>query len=567
MAYNEIIMLLAGIGILLFAMNIFEGALKSLGGRKLKYVLQKFTKNGWAAIWTGTRSTSILQSSSLVSLLVLAFVGAGVMQLSSAIGVIIGANIGTTVTSLIVGRLGFGKLHISAIAMPMIAIGGLSFIFLKNEKYLSRARLLVGFGLLFLGLDFMKESVDVLKTTFDIAQYKDSSLWIFGIIGMLITIIIQSSSAVGVMTLTALGAGIVSFPASIAIVMGSNIWTTITAVIGSFGWAAIKRKVALSQVLFNVISAVIGIVFFWQYIRLTMDVLGFKWNPIMGNAILNTIFNISTAVLFWFALKPFTRMIEWIMPAKTSDDIQLRIQGATIKHKNETFAQPQIYALYEDCKILIDYIFAYNTYLFGFKKKSLFNEDMNSKDILANLNTRNSTKQKKHYENIKKIGDIMLEHLLPLKIKKLPKDVRWLSEHIETSIYSAIKSAKSLKNIQSDILDLKDTPNKNLQAMYTTMQENAATFYMHVANIIDRDYNKENFEELNTALKKITKDHKTFIENISKKIAKNKLSDLEIPTLINIDHYLYQSANTLVTALQHTYLTWSEKKTFDKIKI
>ena len=141
---------------------------------------------------------------------------------------------------------------------------------------------------------------------------------------------IQSSSAVGVMTLIALSEGLIGFPASIAIVMGSNIGTTFTGVIASLGGKTIKRQIAIAQVLFNVISAIIGIVFFYGYIWFTLDVLGFRDNEVMGNAVLNAVFNISTAVLFGFFLVPFTKLVKRIIPdgsAEKKEDLGLTIDA------------------------------------------------------------------------------------------------------------------------------------------------------------------------------------------------------------------------------------------------
>ena len=161
----------------------------------------------------------------------------------------------------------------------------------------------------------MKESVEILQQTLDIAAYADFGLPAFFVIGIIITIILQSSSAVGVITLTALSSQIIDFPASIAIVMGANIGTTFTGIIASLGGKTIKRQLAVAQVLFNVISGIIGIIFFWQYIRLTQTFLGIQ-DPIMGNAVLNFIFNFTTSLAFAPFLVQFSRWIEKLIPEK-----------------------------------------------------------------------------------------------------------------------------------------------------------------------------------------------------------------------------------------------------------
>ncbi len=153
--------LLAGLGIFMFGMFLMEESIKKLSGRAFKRLIRVYTTGKVKSIFSGIFVTSILQSSSAVSLMVLAFVGAGIMSMENAIGVILGSNIGTTVTAWIVASIGF-KVNIESFALPLIGMGGLGLIFLgRSEKYSNISKLLVGFGFLFMGLDYMKTSVEV----------------------------------------------------------------------------------------------------------------------------------------------------------------------------------------------------------------------------------------------------------------------------------------------------------------------------------------------------------------------------------------------------------------------
>src|SRR5690606_27345529 len=155
----DIWLLLAGLGIFLFGIRLIEGAIAVLGGREFKRMLRTYTSRRFRAIVTGTVATLLLQSSTAVTLMVMAFVGAGIISLENSIGVVLGANIGTTATSWIVATIGF-KLDIAEFALPFIGIGGLVLLFLgKSPRYNQVSHLLVGFGFLFLGLDQMKDSV------------------------------------------------------------------------------------------------------------------------------------------------------------------------------------------------------------------------------------------------------------------------------------------------------------------------------------------------------------------------------------------------------------------------
>ncbi len=426
--------------------------------------------------------------------------------------------------------------------------------------------MMVGFGLLFLGLDFMKASVDAMQGQFGLEHFKNLNLREFGILWFILTIMISSSWAVSILTLAALDGGIISFPAAIAIWRGATIGTTFPAVLWSLGGWRIKSQLAASHVLFNAISVVISLIFFWQYIWLINDVLWFDDKPVMGNAVLNIIFDASTALLLWFLLTPFTKFIVWLIPSKKDTDLRLKVLDATVKGQKSgaTFASAKLYALHEDCKALINYVAVYNAYLFGRDMKEL-KTIKGSKKVIKAVD-RDKTKHKEMYFESKKISDIMFENLLPLKNERLPKDVGEISEHVEKTIYSAVKSAKSTKNIYRDIQDLKESESNVLKDIYHTYSNESKEFYIHVAHITDSEYKKENFHELGIALKRIETYHHGFIEMVTKFITKSKdFEEIDIPSLINIDHYIYQSAKTMVKALQNTYLTDQEESSFEEI--
>ena len=186
---------LAGLGIFLFGMHSLEEAVKSLSGKTFRRMIRSYTDGTLKAIGSGSLVTAVLQSSSAVSLMVLAFVGAGVLSMESAIGVVMGSNIGTTFTAWIVATFGF-KIKIESFAFPLIGIGGAGLIFLRSyDKLMQSSKLLLGFGFLFLGLDHMKVSVEDLAQSFNLDQISGYGLWLYVLAGIIITALMQSSSA------------------------------------------------------------------------------------------------------------------------------------------------------------------------------------------------------------------------------------------------------------------------------------------------------------------------------------------------------------------------------------
>lgn len=564
MGWVDIRWFLAWLWFIIFGMNLFEQALKILWGNKVKWFLEKYTSNRWASLTTGFTATSLLNSSTLVTLLTIAFVGAGVMQLYNAIGVILGANIWSATWAVLIAFLGFWELKISVIAMPLIALGWCSLIFVKQEKYKTIAHMLIGFWLLFLWISFMKESVEALQAMFDLGKYKDMSLRMFWFIGIAATAVLHSSGALGIMTLAALDGGIISFPASVAINMGANIGTTFTAFYASLGWRKTKRQVAMSHVLFNLLSSVIGVVLFWQYIRFTNEFLWFGNNLVVANAVLNFIFNLTTAVLFACFLKTYTKFIEWIIPHDAKEEKKLHIESSEDGSNSTQMSLPKLYALQEDTKTLIDHAFLYNSYVFAIHGHDLMGDFIDSDALIKKMNTRDKEHHIKLYHDTKIIADKLLSYTLPLKQQINGTMIEPFSR-IERSINDSLKSIKSIKNIYRDIQNLAESNNPVLQDIYKQLVENSIHLYRHIAIIIDRHYDAENLEELSAALEKIKLYHSHFVDELSNLASKKKLVNEELSTLLNIDHYLFQSAHTIVEAVHHMYLTEEEAIKFQNL--
>ncbi|MFU8768183.1 MAG: Na/Pi cotransporter family protein, partial [Desulfotignum sp.] len=219
---------LAGLGIFLFGMFMMEESIKLLSGRSFKILIRRYTGSRVKGLLTGIASTAVLQSSSAVSLMVLAFVGAQLVTLVNAIAVIMGAKVGTTITAWIVAVFGF-KFKIETFALPLIGLGGVGLIFLsKSPRYVNISKLLISFGFLFHGLDFMKTSVEQLASAIDIASLPAFGPFVYILAGILLTAIMQSSSATLAVILTTLFTGIIDFKAGAAMVIGANIGTTVT---------------------------------------------------------------------------------------------------------------------------------------------------------------------------------------------------------------------------------------------------------------------------------------------------------------------------------------------------
>lgn len=326
MGILQIFTLLGALGMFLYGMNLMSSGLQKAAGDRLRGFLSAMTSNPLKRVLTGLGITSVIQSSSATTVMVVSFVNAGLLTLVQAIGVIMGANIGTTVTAWLVAWLGF-KADISILAVPLMLFG---FLFSNSKKDQRRniGELIVGFSLLFLGLSFMKESVPDLNETPEVLEfvkvwsgYGFGSVLIFLVFGTLLTLVLQSSSATMAITLIMLSMGWIPFNMACAMVLGENIGTTITANIAASVANTSAKRAALSHTVFNVFGVIWALILFQPFLALVgkiIELFGLP-NPaapgfivqdatssqgtaaLYGLSMLHTLFNtINTFILIWF---------------------------------------------------------------------------------------------------------------------------------------------------------------------------------------------------------------------------------------------------------------------------
>ena len=335
MGILQIFTLLGALGMFLYGMNLMSSGLQKAAGDRLRNFLSAMTSNPFKGVLTGLGITSVIQSSSATTVMVVSFVNAGLLTLAQAISVIMGANIGTTVTAWLVAWLGF-KADISILAVPLMAFGFVLSIS-KKEYRRNISELIVGFSLLFLGLSLMKNSVPDLSKTPEVLSfiqgwqgYGFGSVLIFLVFGTILTLVLQSSSATMALTLIMLNMGWIRFDMACAMVLGENIGTTITANIAAAVGNSSAKRAALAHTVFNlfgVIWALATFPYFLKLIGLITETIFSIPNPaspdfqvvveraadgtpiqtdsqtsaLYGLSMLHTLFNtINTFILIWF---------------------------------------------------------------------------------------------------------------------------------------------------------------------------------------------------------------------------------------------------------------------------
>ena len=353
----QVLTLLGALGMFLYGMNLMSAGLQKAAGSKMRGLLTAMTSNPFKGVLTGLGITTVIQSSSATTVMTVGFVNAGLLTLSQAVGVIMGANIGTTVTAWLVSLLGF-KADISLFAVPLMAVGFILSLS-KRDKRRHISELIIGFSLLFLGLSLMKESVPDLRETPEVlvfiqnwTSYGFGSVLIFLVFGTVLTLVLQSSSATMALTLIMVNMGWISFEMGAAMVLGENIGTTITANIAAAVGNPNARRAAMAHTLFNLFGVIWALILFTPFLKLvgtTITWLGLP-NPmdivhsanvvmtadeemasLYGISMLHTLFNLfNTMILIWFVpviVKTVEKMIKG-KATKEEESVKLKFIDA-----------------------------------------------------------------------------------------------------------------------------------------------------------------------------------------------------------------------------------------------
>jgi len=556
---NDAKTIVAGIAIFLIGMVFMEDGFKLFSGGILEKVLEKSTKTVPKAVATGFFATAIVQSSSLLTIIVISFLSAELISLSGAIGVIFGSNIGTTTTAWIVSAFGV-KIKIAHYAMPML-IFGVIFRFNDNKSYQGLGNVLVGLGFVFLGIGYMKDGFEHLKEGLDLAQFAIDGylgVLVYIFIGAVATVVIQSSSATMALIITALATGQIEYTNALALAIGANIGTTVTAIIGSLSSNANGKRLAVAHFIFNIVTGFIAILFLYQLADI-VDYLSVligigETDYAMKLALFHTIFNIIGVL----AVSPFTnRLVKFlkglfkeakqeIQRAQYLDSVVTAIPEAAIKSLHK-----EVSHLYDDTTDALIQALSLN-------KNHIYGKDNNDLDSII---------EKSH-----EMVDINTHEFYDKKIKYLYSDIITYASisqenmDIEQSeIASALKVAcrqivetiKDSHEIQKNIKLYINHKNEDIRLEYnflrTTIAKTLNGIYQ-LRNDVDEIDILTNIKLLEENLKKFDMIGNGKIDTL---IRQNKIEPKMATSLINDSSFAYEISKKLLSV---AYILWIEDK-------
>lgn len=518
MNFEMIIMLLSGMALFMFGMNFFEETIRTTFGNNIKDAIQKYAWWLRKSIAIGTISTAILQSSMVVIMIMLWFIWAWILNLTQGIGIVLWANIWSTITPWLIALFGF-KLDIEAFTLPIIALWWLFlFAWTRYSKLKTIAKFLIWFGLLFLWLWYMKESVDILSSTFVIA---DGDIWLFQsiIIGTVMTIVLQTSTWSSILTLTALNSGVITFDIALGIIIGANLWSAVsTFIIGFFGsdkTQITKKLIASTHLIFNVLTMILIL----AILKLIYRIFTITWlteDPVVWIAAFHTIYNVIWVIIF----APFVRKYTKYIQEKYIDN----------QEENKLFAVQQ-----RNTDLAEEFLTAANIDVSNFKLEII--------ELLKNIINFDQNNQEKLLEDYEDINS-KLRKWLNLALAYNPIDLTQLQiekiQRHQQTIIEYLNAIKQIKYIISHYDIIQWSWDDFLNEYIRRINLELNSFMIIIQNSLDKINKSELKEKINEWLEKLEIQDAKFIDNIRESISKNKTkeskySDEIIPQLIKIN--------------------------------
>jgi len=537
---------LFGIGIFLYGMSELEKGIHSLGDARLKMLLRSGSSSRLSSVLIGAITTAILQSSSVVSLLVMAFASAGMLPLVNAIGIILGANLGTTATGWIVATLGF-KLDLEALAIPLVGASAFVLVLLREGARLhSSARVFIGIGLLLLGLGIMKTSMETLPQQWDVASFSGRSAFVYLLAGIFVTLLVQSSSAVVMMALTALNSGLIGLPDAAALVIGADLGTTGTAILASIPGNTIKRKLAAAHFSFNLIVNTVAFFLLLPLLPQLLSILQIQ-DPLYGLVAFQSTFNFLGLLVFVPFLYAFTNCIERLfassglqsqdilesVPANITDAALIALQKKSIGMEVQAISNGMH---------LFDLHRENNTQLLTIASK--LGMDIDFKDF------------QQGYEILKAEESNVAQYVLDIQLQPLQEIQVKALEASSRIVRQLIYANKTLKDIAHDLDEISASREHYLREYYARHQQFFGSVCDKLIALIGSTHPQslllEEFQELELHNNEHYIQLNRFVHD---SITRPRAESLVLSMLLNVNHEMHHATKQLVESVRELSAT------------
>ena len=539
----------AGVSIFLFGMLSLEEGFKAFSGGTLEKILQKSTDKLYKSIGFGILTTTIMQSSSLVSVLTISFLGAGLIGLAQGIGIVFGANIGTTTGAWLVAGLGL-KVKISAYAMPMLVFGVI-LIFQKAKSLKGIGYVLTGLGFLFLGIHYMKDGFEAFKETIDLASYAVTGytgLFIFTGIGIFATVVMQSSHATLVLIITALAAGQISYENALALAIGANVGTTITAILGAMSSNIVGKQLAGAHLIFNGVTGLIAILFIQQlmysvdtisaYVGIANDDYALKL------AVFHTIFNVVGVLV----MIPFINKLVIFLESTLKVDSRSDSEYDSARYLNDSVLElpsTSMAAIVRETKHLYENAFEIITHGLNLKRTNVVSS-MPLEEVLKDAYSQEAINVDDFYNNkIKGIYGEIIDFSTRAQSAMSPKDIEILYK-LKLANRDLVEAVKDTKHLQKNLIKYLQSTNTHIKEQYDLIRKDLAELLRNINIVATTD--EEDVKLLLLSKAKVhTEKYDILASGTLDKLIREGLITNEMATsLMNDSAYAYDISKNLI---------------------
>jgi len=540
----------AGVAIFLFGMLSLEEGFKAFSGGTLEKILQKSTDKLYKSIGFGMIATTVMQSSSLVSVLTISFLGAGLIGLAQGIGIVFGANIGTTTGAWLVAGFGL-KVKISAYAMPMLVFG-IILIFQKAKSLKGIGYILTGLGFLFLGIHYMKDGFEAFKDTIDLASFAVvglKGLFIFTGIGIFATVVMQSSHATLVLIITALSVGQISYENALALAIGANVGTTITAILGAMSSNIVGKQLAGAHLIFNVVTGLIAIIFMHQImysVDLFSSVVGIAADDYtLKLAVFHTIFNvIGVIVMVPFIGKLVTFLERILKPDSSKSDAGYD----SARYLNDSVLElpsTSMAAIVRETKHLYDNAFEIITHGLNIKRSNIVSS-MPLDEVIKKSYSQDAIDIDDFYNRkIKGIYGEIIDFAAKAQSHMLPEDIEVLYK-LKLANRDLVEAVKDTKHLQKNLVKYVESTNEHIQEQYNAIRRDLAELLRNI-NIVATTDEEDVIVLLLSKAKVHAERHDILANGTLDRLIRNSLITNEMATsLMNDSAYAYAISKNLI---------------------
>ncbi len=566
--FFDFLTLLGSLGLFLYGMKVMSDALMQLAGDKMRSILASATSNRFLAVLTGFTITAIIQSSSATSLMVVSFANAGLLSLTESIGVIMGANIGTTVTAWLISILGF-KVSMAAVAIPLVALG---FVFsLSEKKNLKQwGYFVIGFAILFIGLQYLKDSVPDLKSNPQIlaflAEYTNKgflSIILFMVIGTVLTLVVQSSSATMALTLVMCYQGWIPFDMAAAMVLGQNIGTTITANLAAMIANYKAKRAARAHFIFNMVGVVFMLALLKPFLYLIdLAIVRFEGaSPFEQNMVIpvalslfHTTFNIINTFMMLAFIPQISKAVKWMVPKVKAKKIKIE-QPRFLNKSSLKYPQTGIKALLDESLRLLETT-TYKVITHGLDvHREEIESDIDLKKVIKNIHKIDLDVDKIYYEKFKNIYSQIVEYATKLQSQfDLDEDKIKTIRSILRANRLMVGIVKSIKPLHKNMNYYLDSDNEHIQKEYNHLREMILTI-VRLTRKAKRGQLEQKYIEKCIKLKEELEQNDVLLDGTIDRLVRKQLINNQMATsLMNDSALAIQIAHNLVDVSSLLYL-------------